>query len=215
MNVPGNREILMKKCSVVLVLFILFALLVACGNDPTIIPVTGSNPSAQPLLDTMTAIAKTVEGIAGSATAYAATPTPSPTPTPIPNENEIKSLIDNTIKDKLIASLGVKITVVDVKFGPVGAQKFTHLYVEMNCMSNGSNICPPSQVISAVVDSCKEKKKKFLANVPVDTEKLVITIYDPGHATQVVEAKWSDVLDYINDDMTADVFSRLITYAQY
>ena len=104
---------------------------------------------------------------------------------------------------------------VDVKFGPVGAQKYTQLYVEMNCVSNGSNICPPSQVVSAVVDACKDKKKKFLANVPFDTEKLIITIYNPGHATQVVEAKWSDVRDYLNDDMTADVFGRLITYTQY
>jgi len=89
------------------------------------------------------------------------------------------------------------------------------LYVEMNCVSNGSNICPPSQVVSAVVDACKDKKKKFLANVPFDTERLIITIYDPGRATQVVEAKWSDVLAYINDDMTAEVFGRLIVYTQY
>lgn len=205
----------MKKYSVMLVLLILFAILAACGNDPAIIPVSGGNPSAQPLLDTMTAIAQTVEGFAGSATAYAATPTPSSTPTPIPDENEIKNLIDNAIKDKLIASLGVKINVVDVKFGPLGAQKFTHLYIEMNCISDGSIVCPTSQVVSAVVDSCKEKKKKFLMNVPFDTEKLIITIYNPGHTTQVVEANWSDVLNYVNDDMTAEVFGRLITYAQY
>ena len=128
----------MKKCSVVLILLTLFALLVACGADPAIIPVTGVDPSAQPLLDTMTAIAQTVDILAGSATAYAATYTPTPIPTATPNENEIKNLIDDTIKDKLIASLGVKITVVDVKFGPVGAQKYTQLYVEMNCVSNGS-----------------------------------------------------------------------------
>lgn len=205
----------MKKYSVMLVLLILFAILAACGNDPAIIPVSGGNPSAQPLLDTMTAIAQTVEGFAGSATAYAATSTPSSTPTPIPDENEIKNLIDNAIKDKLIASLGVKINVVDVKFGPLGAQKFTHLYIEMNCISDGGIVCPSSQVVSAVVDSCKEKKKKFLMNVPFDTEKLIITIYNPGHTTQVVEANWSDVLNYVNDDMTAEVFGRLITYAQY
>jgi hypothetical protein len=205
----------MKKCSVVLVFFILFALLAACGSDPTIIPVTGSNPSAQPLLDTMTAIAITVEGLAGSATAYADTPTPSSTPTPLPNENEIQSLIDNTIKDKLIASLGMKITVVDVKFGPIGAQKYTHLYVEMNCTSDGNNGCPSSQVVSAVVDSCKEKKKKFLENIPFDTQVMLITIYNPGHATEVVEANWSDVVAYVNGDMSADVFGRLIRYTQY
>ena len=205
----------MKKCSVVLLLLILFALLAACMDDPAIIPVTGIDPSAQPLLDTMTAVAQTVDVLAGSATAYAATYTPSPVPTATPSENEIKNLIGNTIKDKLIASLGVKITVVDVKFGPVGAQKYTHLYIEMNCMSDGNTVCPSSQVVSAVVDSCKEKKKKFLENVPFDTQTLLITIYDPGHATQVVEAKWPDVLAYINDDMTAEVFSRLIVYTQY
>lgn len=183
--------------------------------DATVmIPVTG-NASAQPLLDTMTAIAITVEGIAGSATAYAATPTPTPVPTATPSENEIKTLISNTIKDKLIASLGMKITVVDVKFGPVGAQKFTDLYIEMSCMSDNNNVCLSSQVVSAVVDSCKEKKKKFLENIPFETQMLIITIYDPGHATQVVEADWSDVLAYINGDMTAGSFSERIRYTQY
>ncbi len=204
----------MKKYSVVMVLIILYVLLAACIDDTAMIPVTG-NPSAQPLLDTMTAIAKTVEGIAGSATAYAATPTPSLTPTPTPDENEIKNLISDAIKDKLIASLGMKITVVDVKFGPVGAKKYTELYIEMNCVSDNNNICSSSQVVSAVVDSCKEKKKKFLENIPFETQVLIITIYDPGHATQVVEADWTDVLDYINGDMNAGVFSRLIRYTHY
>ena len=204
----------MRKFSIVLVIFLLFAFLAACMDDEVIIPVTG-NSSAQPLLNTLTAIAKTVEGIAGSATAFAATYTPSPIPTSTPSENEIKNLISNSIKDKLIASLGVKITVVDVKFGPVGAQKFTDLYIEMNCTSGNNNICPSSQVVSAVVDSCKEKKKKFLENVPFEIQVLIITISDPGHATQVVEADWSDVLAYINGDIPAEIFSKLIRSYQY
>ena len=202
----------MKKFSIVLVIFLLFAFLAACIDDEIIIPVTG-NSSAQPLLDTMTAIAKTVEGIA--ATAYAATHTPSPIPTSTPSENEIKNLINNAIKDKLISSLGVKITVGDVKFGPVGAQKYTDLYIEMNCVSDNNNVCPSSQVVSAVVDACKEKKKKFLENVPFEIQVLIITIYDPGHATQVVEADWSDVLKYINGDIPAETFSKLIRRYQY
>ena len=204
----------MKKCSVVLVIFTLFALLAACIDDKVIIPVTG-NASAQPLLDTMTAIAKTVEGIAGSATAYAATQTPSPIPTSTPSENEIKNLISDAIKDKLIATLGAKITVIDVKFGPVGAQVFTDLYIEINCVSDNSNVCPANQVIVAVVDSCKEKKKRVIENVPGTTQKLAITIYNPGYSTTVIEATWSDVVDYFNNKISADIFGRLIKYTQY
>ena len=204
----------MKKGSIVSILFILFASLAACMDDEIIIPVTG-NASAQPLLDTMTAIAKTVEGIAGSATAYAATLTPTPRPTATPNENEIKNIISDAIKDKLIASLGAKISVVDVKFGPVGAQEYTDLYIEINCASDNGSVCPSNQVIVAVVDSCKEKKKKVIENVPGSTQKLAITIYTPGYSTTVIEAKWSDVVAYFNDKITADVFGRLITYAQY
>jgi len=204
----------MKKCLVVSVVFILLVSLAACIDEEIIIPVT-SNASAQPLLDTMTAIAKTVEGIAGSATAYAATLTPTPRPTATPNQNEIKNLISDAIKDKLIATLGAKITVVEVKFGPVGAQVFTDLYIEVNCVSDNGNVCPSNQVIVAVVDSCKEKKKKVIENVPGTTQKLTITIYNPGYSTTVIEANWSDVVDYFNDKITADIFGRLIESTQY
>lgn len=209
-----TRDGFLKKFLAVSTIFIVFGLGSACA-DRGLIPVTGINPKAQPLLDTMTAIAKTVEGLAGSATAYAATYTPSPIPTATPNENEIRNLISNAIKDKLISSLGVKITVGDVKFGPVGAQKYTDLYIEMNCVSDNNNVCPSSQVVSVVVDSCKEKKKKFLENIPFEIQVLIITIYDPGHSVQVVEADWPDVLAYINGDIPAETFSRLIRYYQY
>lgn len=54
----------------------------------------------------------------------------------------------------------------------------------------------------------------FLANVPFDTEKLIITIYDSGHTNQVMEANWPDVLAYINNNMTANFFGRLIVHTQ-
>lgn len=63
------------------------------------------------------------------------------------------------------------------------------------------------------MDACKEKKM-FLANVPFDTEKLIITIYDSGHTNQVMEANWPDVLAYINNNMAADFFGRLIVPTQ-
>ena len=134
---------------------------------------------------------------------------------PLPRAGVLQNLISATIKDQLITTLGAKITVVDVKFGPVGAQEFTNLYIEMNCISDNNGICPSNQVIVAVIDSFKEKKKKALENIPFTTQVLTITIYDPGHPTQVVEADWADVLAYINDDIPADIFSKLLRYTQY
>jgi hypothetical protein len=202
------REAFMKKCLVVLTIFLLFMFLVACaGETPTVVGTV--HPSAKPLLTTLAVIATTAEAIGQSATAYAATPTKSP------DAKALKNLINNAIKDELITSFGAKITVADVKFGPIGAQEFTHLYIEMNCTGDNNTVCPTTQVIIAIIDACKAKKNKFLENVPYKTEKLTITIYDPAHSTIVVEADWSDVLNYINDKMPAGDLSKQITYTPY
>ena len=203
----------MKKCLVVSILFILFAYLTACGDDNGSIPVTG-NSSAQPLLETMTAIAKTVEGIAGSATAYSFTPTLTLTPTNTPDEGEVNKTIANSINNQLISTFGAKITVEAVKFGPIGAQEYTNLYIEMKCVGDNNAACPTTQVIIAVVDACKERKKKILENIPSKTQVLTITIFDPITLPKVVEINWSDVLAYINGDIPGEVFNKLIRYVQ-
>jgi len=204
----------MKKVFAVSVIFLLFVFLSACSDDKVPIQVT-IHPSAQPLLETMTVIAKTVEVLGGSATAYAATLTPSPPPTKIPDSVELKTLISNEIKDKLIVNLGAKITVEDVKFGPMGAQEFTELYIEMKCATDNNSICPSGQVIIAVLDACKAKKKKVIENVPASTKLLIITVYDPGHPTKSIAAIWTDVRAYLDDKLTGDALGRLISYTQY
>jgi len=204
----------MTKVFVASIIFSLFVFVAACTDEKIQVQVT-IPPSAQPLLETMTAIAKTVEVLGGSATAYAATLTPSPPPTKIPDPVELKNLISNEIKDKLIVNLGAKITVEDVKFGPMGAQEYTYLYIEMNCVTDNNSICPSTQVLIAVLDACKEKKKKVTENVPATTNALVITVYNPGHPTKSIQAGWPDVLAYLNDKMTGDILGRLVTYTQY
>ena len=207
----------MKRFLAVSTIFFVLGLGSACV-DKGLIPVTGIDPKAQPLLNTLTVIAGTVESIGQTATAYSFTPTPSNTPLPptkVPDPIELRNLLSNTIKDELIAILGAKITVVNVSYGPGGAQVFTELYIEMNCESQNNSVCPSPQVVIAVIDTCKEKKKKVIENVPSTTQVLVITIYDPGHSTQIVEANWADVLAYINNDIPAEVFSGLLRYVQY
>lgn len=202
-----------KKTSVVLVIFLMVDFLAACNGEVPAVVVT-MHPSAVPIVLTMTEIAKTVVVLEASATAYASTATPSPAPTREPDESELKNLISEEIKDQLIATLGSKITVVDVKFGPVDSEQFTELYVEMNCISDNNNICPSPQVVIAVFDACKAKKKKVVENVPFSTQIMTITIYDPGHTTHIVEVNWSDVIAYMNDDVPAEVFGKLIRYIQ-
>jgi hypothetical protein len=196
-----------------LTIFSFFASLTACIDDNVIIPNTG-NPSAQPLLETMTVIAKTVEGIAGSATAYSFTPTFTLTPTNTPNAPEVNKTISNSINEQLISTFGAKITVGDVKFGPINAQEYTNLYIEINCTGNNNTACPTTYVIIAVVDACKDKKKKVLENIPSKTQLLTITIFDPITLPKVVEVNWSDVLAYINGDVPGEIFSRLVRYVQ-
>lgn len=202
------REAFMKKCLVVLIISLLFVFLVAC-NEKTPQVVGTLHPSAKPLLTTLAVMATTAESIGQLATAYAATPTKTP------DANELKNLINNTIKDELITSFGAKITLADVKFGPIGAQEYTNLYIEMNCKADNSAVCPTTQVIIAVMNVFKDKKKKVLENVPGKTQMLTITIYDPGHSTIVADAEWSDVLDYINDKMPAENLSKRIRYTPY
>jgi hypothetical protein len=163
----------------------------------------------------MTVIASTVEAIGGSATAYAATLTPIPTPTKIPDPGEVNKTISNAMNDQLISTFGARITVEDVKFGPIGAQEFTNLYIEINCVGDNNALCPTSNVIIAVVDACKDKKKKVLENIPSKIQLLTITIFDPITLPKIVEINWSDVLAYINGDIPGDVFNRLIRYDQY
>ncbi len=204
----------MKKCLVVSTIFFLFTLLTACF-DRVLIPVTTGNPSAQPLLDTMTAIAKTVDVMAQTVTAYSMSPTPTNTPTNTPDPEALNKTISDSINSQLLSTFGAKITVVDVKFGPIGAQEYTNLYIEMNCAGDNNAVCPTAQVIIAVMNAFKDKKKKIMENVPGKTQVLTITIYDPGHPTMVVEADWHDVLDYINDKLPAEDLSQRISYTPY
>lgn len=80
----------------------------------------------------------------------------------------------------------------------------------MSCVSDDNSVCPSAQVISAVVDTCK--KKKVLENVHGSTKLLSITIYDPGHATLVVEADWPDVLLYLDGEIPPDVFIKVLSW---
>ncbi len=203
----------MKKCSVLSIIFILFAFLAACIDNEIIIPVTG-NSSAQPLLNTLTDIAKTVEVIAQTATAYSIPPTATNTPTNTPDPDVVNKTISDSINSQLISTFGAKITVVDVKFGPIGAQEYTNLYIEMNCAGDNNVVCPTTQVIIAVMDACKEKKKKILENIPRTVQVLTITIFDPITVPKVVEVNWPDMLAYINGDVPGEDFSKLIRYVQ-
>lgn len=203
----------MKKASVMSTIFFLFIFVTGCV-DEKIIQVT-VNPSAQPLLKTMTVIASTVEVIAQSATAYSIPPPATDTPTKLPDPGEVNKTIKDEINNQLISTFGASISVVDVKFGPIGAQDLTYLYIEMECVGYNNAVCPTTQVIIAVVDACKAKKKKIIENVPKTTQVLTITIFDPVTRPTVVEANWSDVLAYLNDEVTAEIFSRLVRSFQY
>jgi len=203
----------MKKASALSIIFLLFLLLAAC-IDKTIPVQATVHPNAQPLLDTMTVIAKTVEGIAGSATTYSFTPTLTFTPTVTPNAPEVNKTISNAIKDQLISTFGAKITVGDVKFGPIGAQEFTNLYIEINCVGDNNAACPTTNVIIAVIDACKQRKKKILENIPSKTQVLTITIFDPMARPKVVEVNWLDVLAYIDGEISGEDFNKLIRYVQ-
>lgn len=203
----------MKRFLVISALFFLLVLIAACSDE--MIPVTGTlNPSAQPLLETLAVYAQTVEGIAGSATAYSFTPTLTFTPTVTPNAPEVNKAISNSINEQLISTFGAKITVQDVKFGPLGAQELTNLYIEINCTGNNNAACPTNYVIIAVVDACKERKKKILENIPSKTQVLTITIFDPLANPRVIEVNWSDVLAYINGDIPGENFNTLVRYVQ-
>jgi len=97
------------------------------------------------MLSRMTKLAATVESLSQTATAIAFTPTPSNTPEPqtkIPDATELRNLLNNTIKDELIAILGAKSSVMNVSYGPGGAQGFTDLYIEVSCVSKNNAVCP-------------------------------------------------------------------------
>ena len=202
----------MKKHVILPIAFVLLALLGACSDD--VIPVTGIDPRAQPLFVTMTEIAKTVEVIGQTATAYAVTPTATPTPTNTPDQGVVNKLLSDSIKNQLISTLGSQMTVENVRFGPLGSNEYTNLYVEIACVGENGASCPTSNVIVAVMEACREKKKKMLENSPKSLQMLTITIFDPLNSPRVVEMNWSDVQAYLNGDMSADVFNRLIRYVQ-
>ena len=204
----------MKKCSVVSTIFVFFVFLTACTDNKIIIPIT-YNPSAQPLLGTLTEIAKTVEAIAGTATAYSLSPTPTHTPTNTPDISEVNKAIANSIKNQLISTFGASITVQDVKFGPIGGQEYTNLYIEISCAGDSNAVCPVTNVIIAVMDAIKEKQKKVLENVPRSTKILTITIFDPTTHPKVVEINWPDVLAYVNGDLSGDAFRQRVNSIQY
>lgn len=205
----------MKKSSALSIISFSIIFLVACANATP--PVTSTvNPSAQPLIETLVVYAKTVDGIAGSATAYSYTPTPTYTPTVTPDLGVVNKQISDSINNQLISNFEANIRVRDVKFGPLGGQEFTYLYIEINCEGNNNTVCPKNQVIIAVVDACKEKKKKLLESIPQSTEMLTITIFD-SRVSQlwIVDINWNDVLKYIDGKISSDEFINGIRSTQY
>ena len=64
------------------------------------------------------------------------------------------------------------------------------------------------------MDACQERKKKILEYIPGQTQALTITIFDPTTLPRVVEINWSDVLAYIDGDVSGEDFSRQIKYVQ-
>ena len=206
----------MKKLSVILAIFLLFVFLAACNGDLPVVVVT-VHPSAGPLLLTMTEIAKTVEVLEQSATAYAATITPSLTPAPptkTPDLNEVNMIVSTAVHENLNATFGADITVTNVTFGPVGAKELTHFYIELNCRGDNNTLCPSTQAVISVVDACKVKKKDIRGNIPFTIQTLIITIFDPLNSPKVIEADWSDVVAYVDGEIPAEIFSKLIRYVQ-
>jgi hypothetical protein len=203
----------MKKALVVSVMIFLYAFLAAC-MDGTIDVTPTVNPTAQALMETIAIIEKTREGISASATAYSYTPTFTKAPTNTPDKETVIKIISDSINNQLISTFGADIRVEDVDFGPLGAQELTYLYIEIYCAGDNNAACPTSHVIIAVVDACKERKKKVLDNISKSTNMLTITIFDPVAQPRVVEVNWSDVLDYINNDLTGDEFIARIKYVQ-
>ena len=203
----------MKIYLILSIVLISFVLLAACSEDIVTIPITG-DPTAQSLLVTMTEIAKTMDAIAQTVTAHSIPPTATPTLTKTPDPGSVNKTLNDSIKGQLISTFGASIIVQDVKFGPIGAQEFTNLYVEVKCQGDNNAACPTTNVIIALMEACKEKKKKILENIPRSTQLLTITIFDPMNSPRVLEINWSDVVAFINGDIPTDVFSRLIRYVQ-
>jgi len=205
----------MIKASALSVIILSFTFLVACGDGTPSAATATMNPTAQVLVMTLQYYDTTLDGIKGSATSYAYTPTLTPTPTNTPNRDAVNKQISNSINEQLISNFDANISVQDVKFGPIGGEVLTEFYVEINCTGNTSVNCPTNQVIVAVVTACKEKKKNVLANIPKSTEKLTITIFDSaGSQPRVVDIKWSDVMDFIDDKISGEDFRQRIRYVR-
>jgi len=197
----------MKKCFSISILLFSLLFLEACLDD-TLTPTPTVHPSAAPLL-------KTMEAIGGTATAYAATLTPTLTPTKIPDQEGLLKAIRNGMKEQLGSSFGAKITVKDVKLGPIGSQYITNLYIEIDCASENNSVCPTSQVMIALMETCKDKKKQIGGNVPETTDTLTVTIFDPVNSPRVVEIDWSIVQKYMDEKADGEEINKRIRYTQY
>lgn len=191
-------------------IFLSFIALTAC-IDPTFMS-SSVNPSAEPILRTMTAMAWTVEVLGKTATEMSYTATPSPAPTSTPNLVVIENEIRASIQKNLVANVGASISLRSVKFLPEGSQAYTHFYIELDCSGANDAVCPKYQAVIAVIDVCKMKNDNFKSNIPPTLQTLVIRIYDPFAAPSLAEVNWSDVKAYVNGDIPPDIFARLIKY---
>ena len=195
----------MKKNLALIIVFTLFILILIVGctssETPVSVVVITINPSAEPLLETMTVIARTVESIGQTATEYAATLTPTqtasstPTPTKIPDPGKVKEILNKAIKNELRNAMDTDMQVDEVIFRPEEAPPFTELEIRMTCDHQGDQECDPIRVFVELVNACKKKNDAldYISNAP---QIMWVSITTENNRTWTAYANWVDVIAF-------------------
>ena len=131
--------------------------------------------------------------------------TPTTTPTQDPNESNIVMWINNEMSnaDPLEQTMDAKYQVVDVSFpSSLNGSTVFHIDVRCECPLN-EQCCIPERIFVVTANAMKNsgEKEKIIKQMPGNVGEMKIACYDHSFLIGVVAAHWSDVKDYLQEQI--------------
>jgi hypothetical protein len=173
--------------------FLLFLLLNACGNIPSVV---------SPII-----------GTAVGETQTAAIWTPTITSTPDPNESKIVEWLNAELSgvDALEQILDASYQVQDVLFPPASSGTSIVFRVDIRCQcAVNTGCCVPERIFVTTLAAMKNRADKILEQVPPNVSELKVVCFDNGVKIAVEAALWPDAKSYLLKEINGYQFGSRV-----
>lgn len=151
-------------------------------------------------------------GTAVAQTQTATMVTPTNTPTAKPKESKIVDWMNEELlkTDALERSLDATYYVGDVSFwASNGVSIIMRVDVHCECSTN-NGCCHPERTLIKAIESMRQQKDKIFNEVPGTVSELHIYCYDHLAQYGIMGASWSDVRNYLDNNINGYQFASRV-----